>query len=251
MTTTAVQRTAMVTGAARGVGAEIARDFAELGYRVALIDLDEKGVKAAAAELRAAGAQAVGAAADVSDLVSFEQAYETVVAEVGPVDVLVNNAGWSPTKLFVETSDAESHKVIGVNYVGVLNGCRLVVDHMIQSGFGRIISIASDAARVGTAKEAVYAGAKAAVIGFSKSLTAEVARHGVTVNVVSPGSTDTPLLRGMLNDEQIAKRLRANPSGRLGAPADISAAVAFFASDAAGYITGQIISVNGGATRVG
>ncbi len=122
---------------------------------------------------------------------------------------------------------------------------------MIPRRGGRIVSIASDAARVGTPREAVYAGAKAAVIGFSKSLAAEVARHGITVNVVSPATVDTPLLRGMLTPEQIERREKANPMGRLGRPEDVAAVVVFFASPGAGYVTGQVLSVNGGVVRAG
>jgi 2-hydroxycyclohexanecarboxyl-CoA dehydrogenase len=122
---------------------------------------------------------------------------------------------------------------------------------MTARGGGRIVNIASDAARIGTPREAVYAGAKAAVIGFSKSLAAEVARHGITVNVVSPATVDTPLLRGMLTSDQIERRQKANPMGRLGTPEDVAGAVVFFASPRAAYVTGQVLSVNGGVVRVG
>ena len=137
-------------------------------------------------------------------------------------------------------------------FAGRRNGDKLsplVTD--IEARGGRIVSIASDAARVGTPREAVYAGAKAAIMGFSKSLAAEVARHGITVNVVSPATVDTPLLRGMLTPEQIERREKANPMGRLGRPEDVAAAVLFFASPRAGYITGQVLSVNGGVVRAG
>jgi 2-hydroxycyclohexanecarboxyl-CoA dehydrogenase len=122
---------------------------------------------------------------------------------------------------------------------------------MMAARRGRIVSIASDAARVGTPREAVYASAKAAVIGFSKSLAAEVARHQITVNVVSPATVDTPLLRAILRPDQIERREKANPLGRLGRPEDVAAAVLFFASPEAGYVTGQILSVNGGIVRPG
>lgn len=250
--TSLTQRTAVVTGAARGVGAEVARSFALSGIKVGLVDLDEAAVVATAGRLASeTGSVVVAAVADVGDLEALSTAMKEIKAELGPSNILVNNAGWTPNKPFVEMTESEWDTIISVNYRGVLNGCRAALDDMFELGGGRIVSIASDAARIGTPKESVYAGAKAAVIGFSKSLAVEVARRGITVNVVSPGTTDTPLLRSALTDDQLQRRVKANPTGRIGTPADVAAAVQFLCSEQAAYITGQVLSVNGGMTRAG
>ena len=242
---------AIVTGGGRGIGRGIALALAEAGADVAVLDVDLATAEATAAELRAGGCRALGLAADVTDLEQVEAATSRVTAELGRLDVLVNNAGWTPNEPFAGSAPATWRRIVDVNYVGVLNCTRAALAAMLPRKAGRIVSIASDAGRVGTPREAVYAGAKAAIVGFSKSLAAEVARHGITVNVVSPATVDTPLLRGMLTPEQIERREKANPMGRLGRPEDVAAAVVFFASPQAGYITGQILSVNGGVVRAG
>jgi 2-hydroxycyclohexanecarboxyl-CoA dehydrogenase len=242
---------AIVTGGGRGIGRGIALALAAEGADVAVLDVDLATAEATAAELRAAGRRALGLAADVTDLEQVEAATSRVTAELGRLDVLVNNAGWTPNEPFAGSAPATWRRIVDVNYVGVLNCTRAALAAMLPRKAGRIVSIASDAGRVGTPREAVYAGAKAAIVGFSKSLAAEVARHGITVNVVSPATVDTPLLRGMLTPEQIERREKANPMGRLGRPEDVAAAVVFFASPQAGYITGQILSVNGGVVRAG
>lgn len=243
--------TALVTGAARGIGFQIASSLARDGARVCLADLNSEGAQKAADALCRQGADAMGVECDVSSLESFSSAHAAAKEAFGDIDLLVNNAGWSPNKPFTETSVEEWSSIIGINFLGVLNGCKVVLGDMINLGRGRIINIASDAARVGTPREAVYAGAKAGVIGFSKSLAAEVAKYSITVNVVCPGTTDTPLLQGLLSAEQLERRMKANPMGRIAKPEDIAAAVSFFAGDASGYITGQVLSVNGGISRVG
>lgn len=244
-------RTALVTGGARGIGAAIAGMFAAEGVQVAVLDIDAVSAEQTTKTLLAAGATAFGVVADITDRDSFRQAFSKVENELGPVDILVNNAGWTPNTPFIDMTESEWAKVININYLGTLHGCRIALDSMIANRSGRIINISSDAARVGTPKESVYAGAKAAVIGFSKSLAVEVAGQGITVNVVCPGTTGTTLLRSMLTDEQMQRRLKANPMGRIGVPEDVAAAVLFFSSPAASYITGQVLSVNGGMTRVG
>jgi NAD(P)-dependent dehydrogenase (short-subunit alcohol dehydrogenase family) len=242
---------AVVTGGAQGIGRGIALALAAEGADVAVLDVNAAGGAAAAAELRATGRRALALAADVTDPIAVERATAEVVAALGRLDVLVNNAGWTPNEPFAGSAPETWRRIIDVNYLGVLNCTRAALGFMLPRRSGRIVSIASDAARVGTPREAVYAGAKAAVVGFSKSLAAEVARHGITVNVVSPATVDTPLLRGMLSPEQIERREKANPMGRLGRPEDVAAAVIFFASPQAGYVTGQVLSVNGGVVRVG
>src|SRR5262245_37894392 len=242
---------AIVTGAGQGIGRGIALALAREGASVALFDVNAGGAKLVAAEIQALGRDGASFEVDVTDGDRVSAATADVLARFGRLDVLVNNAGWTPNEPFATSAPGTWERIIGVNYLGVLHCTRAALGHMIPRQAGRIVSIASDAARVGTPREAVYAGAKAAVIGFAKSLAAEVARHGITVNVVSPATVDTPLLRGMLTAEQIERREKANPMGRLGRPEDVAAAVLFFASPGAGYVTGQVLSVNGGVVRAG
>ena len=242
---------AIVTGGGQGIGRGIALALADEGVAVALFDVNAPAAGAVAAEIRARGRRAIALEVDVTDLARVEAATTDVVATFGRLDVLVNNAGWTPNEPFAGSAPETWRKIVDVNYLGALNCTRAALAAMVPRRGGRIVSIASDAARVGTPREAVYAGAKAAIIGFSKSLAAEVARHGITVNVVSPATVDTPLLRGMLTPEQIERREKANPMGRLGRPEDVAAAVVFFASPGAGYVTGQVLSVNGGVVRAG
>jgi 2-hydroxycyclohexanecarboxyl-CoA dehydrogenase len=242
---------AIVTGGGQGIGRGIAVALAAAGADVAVFDVSAKAAGEAAAAIREQGRRALALEVDVTDLARVEAATAEVVTAFGRLDMLVNNAGWTPNEPFAGSVPETWSKVVAVNYTGVLNCTRAALGAMIPRRGGRIVSIASDAARIGTPREAVYAGAKAAVIGFSKSLAAEVARHGITVNVVSPATVDTPLLRGMLTPEQIERREKANPMGRLGRPEDVAAVVVFFASPGAGYVTGQVLSVNGGIVRAG
>jgi 2-hydroxycyclohexanecarboxyl-CoA dehydrogenase len=246
---------ALVTGGGRGIGRAIALRLARGGAAVGVVDLDGASAETVAAEVRAAGGRAAAAAADVSDGAAVRAAVAAVEGALGPVDVLVNDAGWDAFALFVESEPAVWERLIAVNYVGMLNATRAVLDGMIARGRGRIVSISSDAARVGSTGESVYAGCKAAIIGFSKSLAREVARHGITVNVVCPGPTDTQLLADVLGGERGAKILagmqRTIPLGRLGRPEDVAGAVAYLVSDEAAYVTGQVLSVSGGLTMAG
>ena len=242
---------AIVTGAAQGIGRGIAEALAAEGAAVALLDVNLAAAGAVAAALGAAGRCALALDVDVTDPARVERAVREVVERWGGLDILVNNVGWTPNEPFAPSEPATWRRIVDVNYIGTLNCTHAALAPMTARGGGRIVSIASDAARIGTPREAVYAGAKAAVIGFSKSLAAEVARHGITVNVVSPATVDTPLLRGMLTPDQIDRRRKANPMGRLGTPEDVAAAVVFFASPRAAYVTGQVLSVNGGVVRVG
>jgi 2-hydroxycyclohexanecarboxyl-CoA dehydrogenase len=178
-----------------------------------------------------------------------------VEEQLGPLDVLVNNAGWERLALFVETEPTFWDRLIAVNFKGALNATHAVLEGMIARKRGRIVTIASDAGRVGSTGEAVYSGCKAALIGFSKALAREVARHAITVNVVCPGPADTQLLADVMTGERGQKILagmqRAIPLGRLAKPEDVAGAVAYLVSDEAAYVTGQVLSVSGGLTMAG
>jgi 2-hydroxycyclohexanecarboxyl-CoA dehydrogenase len=244
-------RVAIVTGAGQGIGLGIALALAADGADIVIFDLNKSAARDAAAAVERHGRRALALEVDVTDRSRVQSATEEAVSTFGRLDVLVNNAGWTPNEPFIASAPETWTRIIAVNYLGVLNCTHAALGPMVSAGHGRIVSIASDAARVGTPREAVYAGAKAAIIGFSKSLAAEVARHRITVNVVSPATVDTPLLRGMLTAEQIERREKGNPMGRLGRPEDVAAAVVFFASPGAAYVTGQVLSVNGGVVRAG
>jgi 2-hydroxycyclohexanecarboxyl-CoA dehydrogenase len=196
-------------------------------------------------------------ALDVTSTDSVHEAFAAASA-LGPVEVLVNAAGWDEFLPFVETDEALWHRIVEINYLGVLRTCHAALPAMIEAGWGRIVNIGSDAARVGSSLEAVYAGAKGGVVAFTKSLAREVARHDVTANCVCPGPTDTPMIRGMAermdeeeagSGERFVQSLeRAIPLRRMAQPAEIATAVGWFASEEASYLTGQTLSVSGGLT---
>lgn len=252
---TGTRRTAFVTGGARGIGQGICAALAAQGAAVAVVDRDLDAATETAAELTAAGGVALAVPGDVTDTGSVRAAVATVTADLGPVDIVVNNAGWDDFMPFLDTTEEFWHRVVDVNFTGMLRVCHAVVPGMVERGFGRVVTIGSDAGRVGSSLEAVYSGAKGGVVAFTKTLAREVARHGVTANSVCPGPTDTAMLQAFADASPdgakvVAGMARAVPMRRLGAPADVAAAVAFFASDAAGYITGQTLSVSGGLTMV-
>jgi len=247
-------RTAFVTGGAQGIGQGIATTLGDLGFKVAVVDLNLEAAQATAKRITDAGGTAVAVQADVTDTASVQAAVKTVTEELGPVEVAVNNAGWDDFMPFLKTSEDFWDRVLEINFKGQLRVVQAVVPGMVERGFGRVITIGSDAGRVGSSLEAVYSGAKGGVIAFTKTLAREVATKGVTANTVCPGPTDTPALRAFANnsghdaDKVLGGMVRAVPMKRLAQPADVAAAVAFFASDAAGYITGQTLSVSGGLT---
>jgi len=240
-------RVVLVTGAARGIGAGIARAAAAAGAAVALGDVAETSVRETAAAL---GPRALGLVMDVADARSVRAAVAEAEARLGPIDVLVNNAGIDVIGPFLASDEATWERLWAVNLKGTLLATRAVLHGMVARERGRIVNLGSDAGRVGSSGEAVYSATKGGVIAFTKTLAREVARYGVTVNCVCPGPTDTALLEQVREyDEKLhASLARAIPLRRLGKPEDVAAAVVFLASDAAAYITGQTLSVSGGLT---
>ena len=241
-------KVAFVTGAGRGMGRAMAERLAAEGAVVAVTDIDKDAAAAVAEPL---GSGAVAVHLDVTDALSVATAVEETTAALGPIDILVNNAGWDRLAPFVDTDEDLWDRLIAINLKGVLHTCRTVVPRMTERRTGRIVNISSDAGRVGSTGEAVYSATKAGIIGFTKTLAREVAKQGVTANVVCPGPTDTPLLSEMIgagNDKLITALQRSIPLGRLGRPEEIAAAVAFLASEDAAFITGQTLSVSGGLT---
>jgi len=242
---------AVVTGGAGGIGAAVCARLADVGHRVVVLDLEASRAEATAGVLAGDGHRAIGI--DVADTEAIKREIGKVEDELGPIEVLVNVAGWDRFVPFVETTPEFWDQVIDVNYRGTLNTVHAVLPGMIEREGGRIVSVASDAARVGSSLESIYAGAKGAVISFSKSIAREVAKHGITVNVVCPGPTDTPLIRGMADDLGKGDRFiealtKAIPMRRMAVPDDIAPAIVFLASPEAAYITGQTLSVSGGLT---
>lgn len=242
---------AVVTGGAGAIGAAVCHRLAAAGKQVAVLDMEAGAAERLAEQL--AGAGHVGLAVDVSDTEAVSAAMTKIEADVGAIGTLINVAGWDRFVSFVDSTPDLWDRVIDINYRGVLNTVHAVLPRMIDRQRGRVVSVASDAARVGSSLESVYAGAKGAVIAFTKSVAREVARHGITLNVVCPGPTDTPLIRSMAGELDDGERFvgaltKAIPMRRLATPDDIAPAVVFLASDDAGYITGQTLSVSGGLT---
>ncbi len=246
-------KTAIVTGAAQGIGRAIATRLAAEGAKVAVCDIQEDVAKRTAEEIRGAGGAAVAVRLDVTSLDSAMAAVTQVERELGPLAILVNNAGWDKLEPFIESTPETWDKVVAINFRGPLNCCKAAVPRMIGHGGGKIVSIASDAGRVGSLGEAVYSGCKGGIIAFSKTLARELARNKINVNVVCPGPTDTALLRGVMEDRPkvLEAMQRGIPLRRLGKPEDLAGAVAFFASPDADYATGQVISISGGLTMAG
>ncbi|MGA1722401.1 MAG: SDR family oxidoreductase [Ilumatobacteraceae bacterium] len=237
------ERVVMITGAGGGIGSATARRFAEEGSIVIALDRAAEAVAAVAHEIGATGAR-------------IEPAVASVVGHHGGVDILVNNAGWDVFKPFLQTSVDEWLRLIDINLVGALHMLHLVLPGMAERGFGRVVNVSSDAARVGSSGEAVYAACKGGLVSLTKTLAREHARHGITCNVVCPGPTDTALFdgfrQGASNPEKLEEAFRRSiPLGRIGQPDDLPGAILFFASDDAAFVTGQVLSVSGGLTMVG
>jgi 2-hydroxycyclohexanecarboxyl-CoA dehydrogenase len=249
-------KTIIVTGGGGGIGGATCRRFGEAGSRVAVFDINLESAAKTAADITQAGGVAQAFRCDITDHEGVKAAVAAAEAALGPTSILVNNAGWDIFRLFKDTTPDDWQKLIAINLTGALNMHHAVLPGMLERRHGRIVNIASDAARVGSSGEAVYAACKAGLVGFSKTIAREHARHGITVNVVCPGATNTALFadykRGAGNPEKLEEAFRrATPMGRIGEPEDLPGAILFFASDDAAYVTGQVLSVSGGLTMAG
>ena len=249
-------KTVIVTGGGGGIGGATCRRFASEGAQVAVFDMNLEAAEKVAADIRATGGRATAFACNITDRAQVDAAVAAVEAQLGPIAVLVNNAGWDVFKPFVKTVPAEWAKLIDINLTGALHMLHAVLPGMAARQYGRIVNVASDAARGGSSGEAVYAACKGGLVALSKTLAREHARQGITVNVVCPGPTDTALLAGVAEGARDPAKLieafrSAIPLGRLGQGDDLASAIAFFGSDDASFITGQVISVSGGLTMHG
>ena len=248
-------RVAFVTGGASGIGLAISHALAREGARVAVADIDAASARRAVAEIQAAGGNAVAQPLDVTDVTAVDSSIDGVAAHWKGLHVLVNCAGWDRPMPFVETTPEFWDRILAVNLRGPLACTRAALRHMIRAEYGKIVSIASDAGRVGSSGEAVYSACKGGIIALTKTLARELVGKGVTLNTLCPGPTDTAILRSFLEGAEgarIAEGLkRAIPMRRFGVPEDYPGLVAFLLSDDAAYITGQTISVSGGLTMHG
>ncbi|MFS8975267.1 2-hydroxycyclohexanecarboxyl-CoA dehydrogenase [Cupriavidus necator] len=249
-------KTVIVTGGGGGIGSATCLRFARAGAAVGVLDLNPEAGERVAAQIRESGGRALALRCDITDRASVDAAVAAVERELGPVDVLVNNAGWDVFRPFIKTEPAQWERLIAINLTGALHMHHAVLPGMVERKRGRIVNIASDAARVGSSGEAVYAACKGGLVSFSKTIAREHARHGITVNVVCPGPTETALFedykQGAGNPEKLVEAFtRSIPLGRIGQPDDLPGAVLFFAGDDAAFITGQVLSVSGGLTMNG
>jgi NAD(P)-dependent dehydrogenase (short-subunit alcohol dehydrogenase family) len=240
-------QTALVTGAGQGVGEAIADRLAQAGADLALVDLRADTVRAVADRIAAETGRIVRHyAADVRDREALASIVKDAENLAGGLDILVNNAGMWISGRFLDSSPVDWQTQIDINLGGVLHLCQLAVPGMTERGYGRVVNVISDSARVGEPGVAVYAAAKAAVAGFARVLAKEVGKHGVTVNCVSLSTTVTPGAHDTFTDEQLERMPRFYPVRRLGRPEDAASAVAYFAGRDAEWVTGQTLSVNGG-----
>jgi 2-hydroxycyclohexanecarboxyl-CoA dehydrogenase len=249
-------KTVVVTGGGGGIGGATCRRFGAAGAKVAVLDRNLEAAKATSTAIEAAGGMALAVACDITQREIVDKAIAEVMEGLGAIDILVNNAGWDIFKPFTKTQPIDWERLIAINLTGALHMHHAVLPGMVARKSGRIINIASDAARVGSSGEAVYAACKGGLVSFSKTIAREHARHGITVNVVCPGPTDTALFADYKEGAGDPVKLeeafrRAIPLGRIGQPDDLPGAILFFASDDAGYITGQVLSVSGGLTMAG
>jgi NAD(P)-dependent dehydrogenase (short-subunit alcohol dehydrogenase family) len=244
-----LERVAVVTGAASGMGLAIGRRLGGLGHRVALLDLDGDAVQRAAEQVRAGGDRALGLQVDVAERSAVDEALRKIRSELGPVGIMVTSAGLDEFATFTEISAEAWDRMIAVNLTGTFHCLQAAVPDMLAAGWGRIVTISSSSAQSGANRMAHYVASKGGVVGLTKALAIELAPHGITVNTIPPGFIDTPMVRraeahgDLPSVDAVAAR---TPVRRAGTPEDVAAACAFLCSEEAGYITGQLIGVNGG-----
>jgi len=245
-----MDRVAVVTGAASGMGLAIARHLAARGNRIGLLDLNGEAALRAAEDLRTTGATAIGAQADVTDRGTVDAALDKVRAELGPIQIMVTSAGLDAFERFTDITIESWERVLAVNLTGTFHCLQAALPDMLAARWGRMVTISSSSAQSGAPRMAHYVASKGGVIALTKALALELAPHGITVNNIPPGMIDTPMLRraeaegNVANLEKIAPRVI--PIGRAGTPEEIAATCGFLCSDEAAFITGQVIGVNGG-----
>jgi len=244
------ERTAIVTGGGSGIGLAISERLAVEGASIAVFDRDTSSADATAAKIVASGGTAVGVTVDVTDRSQIDAGVADVRRRLGRPTILVNNAGLQGFDPFLSISADQWNRILAVNLTGTFDCCQAVVPDMIEAGWGRIVNISSSSAQGGQARMTHYVASKAGVIGFTKALALELGPQGITVNTIPPGFIDTPMLRaserqGFLG-EGVDHHASRVPVRRVGRPEDIAATCAFLVRDEAGYITGQVIGVNGG-----
>ena len=242
-------RVAVVTGAASGIGLGVARRLAEDDHAVALLDLDGDGVRQAVNDLQAKGRRVRGHAVDVADRVALERVYVSVREELGPVTIVVTSAGIEAFDPVLDITPEKWDRLIAVNLTGTFTCLQLAVPDMVAAGWGRIVTISSSSAQSGAPNMAHYVASKGGVIGLTKAFARELARHGITANTIPPTIVDTPMARkGEANGDvpPVETMAKMVPLGRAGTPDDIASACSYLCTEEAGYITGQIIGVNGG-----
>lgn len=238
-------KTAIVTGAASGIGLAAARRLAKDGASVAIWDINEEAAQAAAAELVKEGYKAIASRVDVSKRAEIDAAVKVAKEKFGPISILVNNAGISAFTPFMQITEEQWDRIMQVNLKSVLICTQAVLPDMLEAKWGRIINVSSSSAQTGAQTMVHYSASKGGVIAFTKSLAQELAPTGITVNNVPPGFVDTPMMRAGLGDK-VDHIIAASPMKRAGRPEDMAGAIAFLASEDAGYITGHTLSVNGG-----
>ena len=249
-------KSVLITGAGGGIGQALSVRLAEEGCRLGLIDMNQHAVEAAAQRARGADGTVTTYTVDITDYAAVKSAVDAFADEAGRIDVLVNNAGWDKFAPFLETKPDLWDKVIAINLKGPINLHHAVLPHMVKAKSGRVVNIASDAGRVGSSGESVYAACKGGIIAFTKTMAREMARFDVKLNAVAPGPTDTALFHSFIGEGEAGQKVhaaleKAIPLRRIAKPEDIVGMVAFLASDDSDYITGQVISVSGGLTMHG
>lgn len=248
-------KTAVITGGARGIGRAIGLRLARDGVAIGILDMQEDIAQKTAAEMKALGVDAVALYCDVTDYAQVKKAVEGIHGSLGSIDILINNAGMDKASPFVETEEGLWDRIINVNYRTFLNASHVCIPYMIEQKWGNIVSLGSDAGRIGNPGEVLYCGTKAAIMASSKALAKELARYNIRVNCVSPGPIQTDLWAGLHQGDQAKKVeeavVRAIPLRRLGTPEDVADVVGFLVNDDSRYLTGQVVSVDGGLTMIG